>query len=86
MIVFGIQCNFFIVLPIWLENCRSSVFFVFYKAKWAHLKNQARLRDFPRFYALDRHWARNLSSHVKRFIWKERNVQEENVVKYDRVK
>ena len=59
MIVFGIQFNFFIVLPIPLKTCRSNVFF--YKAKCARPKNRARLRDFPRPSALDRHLERNLS-------------------------
>ena len=29
MIVFGIHCNFFIVLPIRLETCRSNIFLFF---------------------------------------------------------
>ena len=31
MIVFGIRCNFFIVLPIRLKTCRSNIFLSFTK-------------------------------------------------------
>ena len=49
MIVFGIYCDFFIVLPIWLRTSISNVFFVFfYKAKCARPKNRARLRGDAR--------------------------------------
>ena len=43
MIVFGIYCNFFIVLPIRLKTCRSNAFFSF-KAICARTKNWVRLR------------------------------------------
>ena len=54
MIVFGIHCNFLIVLPIRLKTCRSNVFSL-YKAKCARLKNRARLYQ---------HQASNLSRPV----------------------
>ena len=33
MIVLGIHCNFFIVLPTWLKTCRSNAFFFFTRQK-----------------------------------------------------
>ena len=48
--VFGIHCNFFIVLSIRLKTCRSNVFFLFYKAP----KSRTRLRDFTRLSNLSR--------------------------------
>lgn len=54
MIVFKIRCNFFIVLSIRLEICRS-------KAKSPRPKNRPRLRDFARPSAPDQHRLRNLS-------------------------
>ena len=65
MIVFGIYCDFFIVLPIWLRTSISNVFFgFFYKAKCARPKNRARLRGDARSSVLDGHRARNLSKPV----------------------
>ena len=58
MIVFGIHCTFFNVLPNRLKTCR---FVFFYKAKCARTNNRARLRDFAHPSAPDRHQARNLS-------------------------
>ena len=61
MIVFGIRCNFFIVLLIRLKTCRSSIFFFYYyKAKCAPPKNRVHLRGFVHPSAPNRHWARNL--------------------------
>ena len=61
MIVFGIHCNFFIVLPIRLKTCSFNGFFNFYKAKCACQKNQAGLRGFARPTTPDWHLARNFS-------------------------
>ena len=58
MIVLGIHCNFFTVLPIRLKTCRSNGFF-FYKAQFARPKNRARLKGLARPRAPDRHRARN---------------------------
>ena len=72
MIVFGIHCNFFIVLPIRLKTCRSSFFVLFYKAKCSRPKNRVRLRGFARPSSPDRHRACNLSrpGHViSKFIF-----------------
>ena len=44
MIVFGIHCNFFIVLPIRLKICRSNGFF--YKTECVHQKKWACLIGF----------------------------------------
>ena len=59
MIVFGIHCSFFNVLPNRLKTCRSGFFF--YKAKCARPIVRARLRDFAHPSAPDWHQARNLS-------------------------
>ena len=56
MIVFGIQCTFFIVLPIRLKKCRYNTFF-FYKARGVRPNKRACLRGFA-------HRARNLSRLV----------------------
>ena len=40
-VVFGIHCSIFIDLLILLKIWRSNVFFLFYKTKFACLKNQA---------------------------------------------
>ena len=48
MIVFGILCNFLIVVPNRLKTCRSDVFFLFYNANCERLKIQVRLRGFAR--------------------------------------
>ena len=48
MIVFGILCNFLIVVPNRLKTCRSDVFFLFYNANCERLKTQVRLRGFAR--------------------------------------
>ena len=61
MIVFGIHCNFFIVLPIRLKTCSFNGFFNFYKAKCACQKNQEGLRGFALPTAPDWHLARNFS-------------------------
>ena len=53
MIMFGIHCNVFIVLPIRLKTCRTNGFLFFNKAKRAHPKNWARLRGFARPCAPD---------------------------------
>ena len=70
MIVFGIQCNFLIVLPIRLKNCISNVFFSSYKAKYARPLDRGRLRGFAHPSAPDRHRAHNLSRpEVLLMIW-----------------
>ena len=58
MIVFGIHCNFFIVLPKRLKTCRLMDFFK--KEKFARPKNRVRLKGFARPSVPDRHRARNL--------------------------
>ena len=42
MVLFGIFCNFFIALSIWLKICGSNCFLYLYKAKWARRKNWVR--------------------------------------------
>ena len=44
MIVFGIDCNFLIVLPIALKTCRSMVFFFFTRQK-ERARNIGRLSE-----------------------------------------
>ena len=61
MIVFGIHCNFFNVLPIWLKTYRSNGFFLFNKANCARPKNRARLRGSACPSAPNGHQASNLS-------------------------
>ena len=64
MILFGIHCKSFIVLPIRLKTCRSNVF-SFLQDKHARLGNQAHLRRFARPNASDQHRERNLSRPVE---------------------
>ena len=52
MIVFGTDCNFFIVLPIQLKTCRFK--FLFYMSKCARPKNRVRFRGFVRPNASER--------------------------------
>ena len=57
MIVFGIHCNFFIVLPIRLKPCRSNGFLCFTMQNVRARK----LSTSQRFSELDRHRTHNLS-------------------------
>ena len=68
IIVFGILCNFFNVLPIRLKIWRSLFSFVFYKTKYARPKNWARLRGFSHSSAPAQHQARNFSRSIYSFI------------------
>ena len=68
IIVLGILCNFFNVLPIRLKICRSLFSFLFYNAKYARPKDWARLRGFSRSSVPDQHQARNFSRSIYSFI------------------
>ena len=68
IIVFGIHCNFFIVLPARLKTCRSNIFFVFQQGK----KFLARLRGFVHLSAPDWPRARNLCRPALMLnVWKQ---------------
>ena len=51
MAVFGIHCNFFIVLPIWLKACRSNDFLLF-------TRQNVRARKIGHVSEVLRAWAR----------------------------
>ena len=61
MIIVGVYCNVFIVLPIRVKTCRCNVFSFFTRLKCARPKNRARVRSFARPSVSDRHRVRNLS-------------------------
>ena len=54
MIVFGIHCNIFIVLPIRLKTCRSNAFFFF-------IRRNVRARKIGRVSEILRAQVRNFS-------------------------
>ena len=60
MIVFGIDSNIFIVLPVWLKTCRSNGVF-FCRSKCACPKNRVRFRGFACPSVPYRHRIHNLS-------------------------
>ena len=62
--VFGIHCNFFIVLTIWLKTCRSNVFFFFRRENmraWKIKKKRFCVRAHP--------WAGSLSRPDVTTVW-----------------
>ena len=75
MIVFGIHCNFFFVLPNRPKTCRSNGFFLFYKAKCARPKNWALLRGFACPSAPNRQQVRNLSRSDEAFLKTKRGLE-----------
>ena len=69
MIVFGINFNFFIILPNWLKNCRTNVFFSFSQGK---MKNPKIPKNPKKIYAPKS--TRSISAQfVKPCILKSRN-------------
>ena len=64
MIVFGIYCNFLIVLPIRLETCKSNIFLLFTRQK-LRAQRIGHVSEVLRTSTPVRHRARNLSRPEK---------------------